>query len=176
MASLNMLADAAAQLADAQETRFPDKQLRVRRSRLCSEAFKKASAKKAIPAKVKKDKPFNYKVLRREAARGPTVMQAFNTVKEPPTPPYPGGDSCKAFYHGCFYRKTGMVKFFFDDEIVLGEELETFENLFGGPLPSFLEDTIPLTTTRLKSHRSVWKHKYLDPLGRMCAIILVGRV
>lgn len=122
----------------------------------------------------------HYKKLRREGARGAAVMQAFNTVREPAnpaaTPPLPEGQACRAFYHGWLHRKTGLIKFFFDDESCPGRKLETFEGLLGGPAPEFLAETVPLITARLSCPTPLWKHKYLDSTGAVRTVVLVGRV
>ena len=131
------------------------------------------------PKVVKKYKPFNLIRLRKQAARGPAVMMAFNAVREPPNPfaypPLPGGVDGKAFYHGWLHRKTGTVNFYFDDEVVKAEKMETFEDLLGGPVPAFLEGTIPMITTRLMSPLPLWKHVYLDQRGMLLIVALVGR-
>lgn len=146
---------------------------RLVRSRLCKER---------MPVVVKRTRKhrLHYKKLRREGARGAAVMQAFNTVREPAnpaaTPPLPEGHTCRAFFHGWLHRKTGMVKFFFDDERCPGRKLETFEALLGVPAPEFLAETVPLITTRLSCPTPLWKHKYLDSTGAVRTVVLVGRV
>jgi len=182
MASLDMLALAATIVADKQATaqRAPqDALLKAEHRVLRSHSSKRAPEMRKEPKVVKKFKPFNLIRLRKQAARGPAVMMAFNAVREPPNPfaypPLPGGINGKAFYHGWLHRKTGTVNFYFDDEVVKAEKMETFEDLLGGPVPAFLEGTIPMITTRLMSPLPLWKHVYLDQRGMLLIVALVGR-
>lgn len=141
------------------------------RSRLCRKA-------PAVPV-VKKHEPLNLNRLRRQAKRGPAVMMSFNAVREPPNPfsfpPLPGGMNGKSYYHGWLHRKTGMVTFHFDDEVLEADKLRSFEDLLQGPVPSFLDGTVPLITTRLVGPLPLWKHKYLDARGMVRVVALVGR-
>ena len=138
-------------------------------------AVKRAKKTKAERAK----RASQFKKLRREISRGEVVMELFSTVKEPPdlaaTPPLPGGFRAKAYFHGLLDRNTGNVRYFLDGEIRKPLASETLEGLLGMPPPVFLQDTVPLTTTRLAASASLWKHKYLDRQGRARTVGLVGR-
>jgi len=196
MNSLDILATAAVQLLGSHEASVTaiEREQEVAKRVLRSEKVSAFVAKRVVETReirsrrcrkapavpvVKKHEPLNLGRLRRQAKRGPAVMMSFNAVREPPNPfsfpPLPGGLNGRSFYHGWLHRKTGMVTFHFDEEVVEAEKLMTFEALLCGPVPAFLEDTIPLITTRLMGPLPLWKHKYLDSFGRVRVVALVGR-
>ena len=203
MNSLDILASAAVELLGAHEAAFhimePVKEAVIERDQEAAKRVLRSVKVSAFVAKrvvkkrevrsrqcrkapvpvVKKHEPLNLNRLRRQAKRGPAVMMSFTAVREPPNPfsfpPLPGGMNGKSFYHGWLHRKTGMVTFHFDEEVVEADKLRSFEDLLQGPMPAFLEGTIPLITTRLLGPLPLWKHKYLDQRGRIRVVALVGR-
>ena len=110
-----------------------------------------------------------FEQLSTKRASGAAVMQAFPMKRKEP-----GALKAECFYHGVLDFWSDTVSFFADGEITPAGRLTTMEELLGRALPSFLEGTIPLITTRLETPGCIYEHQYVSKAGESRSVVLVG--